>query len=143
MIEDADGNLLNATIAADGQWRFPYKWKCTQKIYRLHYHLFEDKRFLNIPVWILFPLAGHCKKYKNKEVVQGGSTITMQVIRLWKKDDKRSIWNKLKESILAVRLELSYSKRNTGLYASNAPFGSNVVGLDAAAWRYLEEVQIN
>jgi penicillin-binding protein 1C len=24
VIEDADGNLLNATIAADGQWRFPY-----------------------------------------------------------------------------------------------------------------------
>ncbi|MFZ1305938.1 MAG: hypothetical protein WAR80_08860 [Ferruginibacter sp.] len=23
VIEDKDGNLLNATIAADGQWRFP------------------------------------------------------------------------------------------------------------------------
>jgi penicillin-binding protein 1C len=36
-----------------------------------------------------------------------------------------------------VRLELSYSKKNIlALYACNAPFGSNIVGLDAAAWRY-------
>jgi penicillin-binding protein 1C len=61
----------------------------------------------------------------------------MQVIRLAKKDDKRSIWNKIKESILAIRLELSYSKKAIlGLYAGNAPFGSNVVGLEAASWRY-------
>ncbi|MEI9955048.1 MAG: biosynthetic peptidoglycan transglycosylase [Ferruginibacter sp.] len=70
-------------------------------------------------------------------MVQGGSTLTMQVIRLSKQDDKRSLWNKLKEGILAFRLELSYSKKEIlALYASNAPFGSNVVGLDAAAWRY-------
>ena len=61
----------------------------------------------------------------------------MQVIRLSKKNDKRNIWNKLKESILAVRLEMSFSKKEIlALYAGNAPFGSNIVGLDAAAWRY-------
>lgn len=39
--------------------------------------------------------------------------------------------------ILATRLEISYSKEEIlALYASNAPFGGNVVGLDAAAWRY-------
>jgi penicillin-binding protein 1C len=70
-------------------------------------------------------------------VVQGGSTINMQVIRLSKKDNKRSIWNKLKESILAIRMQCTYSKNEVlALYAGNAPFGSNVVGLDAAAWRY-------
>jgi penicillin-binding protein 1C len=39
--------------------------------------------------------------------------------------------------MLAFRLEFSYSKQEIlALYASNAPFGGNVVGLDAAAWRY-------
>src|SRR5947208_13454300 len=49
----------------------------------------------------------------------------------------RNIFNKLIESVLAVRLEFSKNKNDIlALYASNAPFGSNIVGLDAAAWRY-------
>jgi penicillin-binding protein 1C len=44
---------------------------------------------------------------------------------------------KLIELALAVRLELRYSKDDIlSLYTSNAPFGGNVVGLEAAAWRY-------
>lgn len=137
VIEDAAGNLLNATIAADGQWRFPYNKNVPQKFIDC-ITSFEDKRFFKHPG--VDPVAigrAVIKNVKNKGVVQGGSTITMQVIRLVKKDDKRNIWNKLKESILAVRLEMSYSKKEIlALYASNAPFGSNIVGLDAAAWRY-------
>ncbi|MGG9960453.1 penicillin-binding protein 1C [Ferruginibacter sp. SUN106] len=137
VIEDAAGNLLNATIAADGQWRFPYNKNVPQKFIDC-ITTFEDKRFFKHPG--VDPVSigrAVVKNIKNKGVVQGGSTLTMQVIRLSKQDDKRSIWNKLKESILAVRLEMSYSKKEIlALYASNAPFGSNVVGLDAAAWRY-------
>lgn len=137
VIEDKDGNLLNATIAADGQWRFPYNKNVPQKFIDC-ITTFEDRRFFKHPG--VDPVAigrAVIKNIKNKGVVQGGSTITMQVIRLSKKNDQRSLWNKLKESILAVRLELSYSKKEIlSLYASNAPFGSNIVGLDAAAWRY-------
>jgi penicillin-binding protein 1C len=137
VIEDKDGNLLNATIAADGQWRFPYNKNVPQKFIDCITN-FEDRRFFKHPGVDPMAIArAMIKNIKNNGVVQGGSTITMQVIRLSKRDDKRSIWNKLKESILAVRLELSYSKKNIlALYASNAPFGSNIVGLDAAAWRY-------
>ncbi len=68
---------------------------------------------------------------------QGGSTITMQAIRLSQKNRRRNIINKTREAFLAIRLEFSRSKKDIlALYASNAPFGSNVVGLDAAAWRY-------
>lgn len=137
VIEDKDGNLLNATIAADGQWRFPYNKNVPQKFIDC-ITTFEDRRFFKHPG--VDPVAigrAIVKNIKNKGVVQGGSTISMQVIRLSNKDDKRSLWNKIKESIMAVRLELSYSKKGIlALYASNAPFGSNIVGLDAAAWRY-------
>lgn len=38
---------------------------------------------------------------------------------------------------MATRLELTYSKRAIlNLYASHAPFGGNVVGIEAASWRY-------
>ncbi len=137
VIEDANGNLLNATIASDGQWRFPYNKNVPQKFIDC-ITTFEDKRFFKHPG--VDPVAmgrALVKDIRNRGAGQGGSTLTMQVIRLSKKDDRRSIWNKIKESFLAIRLECSYSKNEIlALYASNAPFGSNVVGLDAASWRY-------
>ncbi len=137
VIEDRDGNLLNASIAADGQWRFPAAEKVPEKFIEC-ITTFEDKRFFYHPG--IDPAAiirAVSKNVKSKKTVQGGSTLSMQVIRLSQQNNRRNIWNKLKESILAVRLECSYSKDEImALYAGNAPFGSNVVGLEAAAWRY-------
>ncbi len=137
VIEDAQGNLLNASIAADGQWRFPLNAEVPQRFADC-ITTFEDKRFYSHPGVDITAIArAAVKNIKNGAVVQGGSTLTMQVIRLAYKDDKRSLLNKMKEAILALRLELSYSKKEImALYAGHAPFGSNVVGLDAAAWRY-------
>lgn len=137
VIEDRDGNLLNATIATDGQWRFPASRNVPQKFIDC-ITTFEDKRFFKHPGVDPFAATRALfKNVRNQEVGQGGSTLSMQVIRLFKKDDKRSIWNKIKESFLAVRLECRYSKKEIlALYAGNAPFGSNVVGLEAASWRY-------
>ncbi len=137
VIEDASGNLLSASIAADGQWRFPYNKNVPQRFIDC-ITTFEDKRFFQHPGIDIAAIGrATIANIKHSHTTQGGSTITMQVIRLSKRNNERSIWNKLKETILAVRLEMSYSKREIiGLYASNAPFGSNVVGLDAAAWRY-------
>ncbi len=137
VIEDKDGQLLNASIAADGQWRFPLNKEVPQKFIDCIL-TFEDKRFFKHPGVDPISLGrAVIKNTKNKKVVQGGSTISMQLMRLSEKNDHRNIWNKIKESILALRLEFSYSKKEIlALYASNAPFGSNVVGLDAASWRY-------
>jgi len=69
--------------------------------------------------------------------VRGGSTLTMQVLRMSRKGKPRNLWQKAIESVLATRLELRDTKSEIlALYASNAPFGGNVVGLDAASWRY-------
>lgn len=99
---------------------------------------FEDKRFFYHPG--IDPVAMARAMYHNIQqghVVSGGSTLTMQVIRMQQQNNSRSIINKLSETLLALRLEFSYTKpKILALYASNAPFGSNVVGLDAAAWRY-------
>ena len=137
VIEDSDGNLLNASIASDGQWRFPYNKNVPQKFIDC-ITTFEDKRFFEHPgVDVMALTRATIANIKQGHIVQGGSTITMQVIRLAGKNTNRSIWNKMKETLMALRLEMSYSKKEiVGLYASNAPFGSNVVGLDAAAWRY-------
>ena len=137
VISDKDGNLLSASIADDGQWRFPYDKNVPDKFIQC-ITTFEDKRFFYHPGIDPVAIVRAIKQnLSNKKTVSGGSTITMQVIRLYKQNNKRNIFNKITECLLALRLECSYKKKSIlALYASNAPFGSNVVGLDAAAWRY-------
>ena len=136
VIEDAQGELLGASIAADGQWRFPYNENVPEK-FKQCIISFEDKRFNHHPgIDPLAILRAIRQNVRSSGIVSGGSTITMQVIRL-SRNKNRNILQKLIEAILAVRLEIAHSKNDIlALYASNAPFGSNVIGLDAAAWRY-------
>ncbi len=136
VIDDADGKLLGAAIATDGQWRFPADSAVPEK-FKQCVIAFEDKRFLHHPGFDILALGRAIKQnYHSKKVQSGGSTITMQVIRLATKH-KRTFWNKLKELFMAIRLECGFSKAEIlAMYASNAPFGSNVIGLDAASWRY-------
>lgn len=136
VIDDTDGQLLGASIATDGQWRFPPNAEVPEK-FKQCIITFEDKRFMHHPGFDILALGRAIKKnFRSKKVTSGGSTITMQVIRLATKH-KRDIWNKLIEMFMAMRLEVGYSKNEIlSLYTSNAPFGSNVIGLDAASWRY-------
>lgn len=137
VLEDSMGDLLGATIAKDGQWRFPYQSDVPEK-FKAAIVEFEDHRFYSH--WGVDPIGigrAIVQNIKNKSVVSGASTLSMQVIRMSRGSKKRNLWNKIIETILATRLEWSYSKDEIiALHASNAPFGGNVVGLDAAAWRY-------
>lgn len=136
VVEDSNGELLSAAIASDGQWRFPADKEVPEK-FAACIVAYEDKRFYYH--WGVDPLAmGRAVKQNlgGRRVVSGGSTITMQVIRLYR-NKPRNLWQKAIETVLATRLEFSYSKKAIlGLYAANAPFGGNVVGLEAASWRY-------
>ena len=135
--EDRNGNLLSATIAADGQWRFPESDEVPDK-FKQALIAFEDKRFYrHIGVDALALGRAMVQNVKRGRVVSGGSTITMQVIRLSRKGKPRNIFQKVTEMVLATRLELRSSKDDIlAMYASHAPFGGNVVGLEAASWRY-------
>lgn len=136
VIEDRTGNLLGASIAADGQWRFPATDAVPDKFAKCIV-AFEDKRFYLHPG--IDPLALVRAVFQNasgKRIVSGGSTLSMQVIRM-SRNRPRTLWQKFVEAFLALRLEAGYRKSSIlRLYSANAPFGSNVVGLDAAAWRY-------
>jgi penicillin-binding protein 1C len=134
---DRNGELLGARIAVDGQWRFPPLNSLPGK-YKKAAILYEDRFFYHHPgVNPLSLLRAIFQNLKNGEIVSGGSTLTMQVIRLSRKGRPRTISEKIIEIILALRLEWTESKEDIlSLYASHAPFGGNVVGIDAASWRY-------
>ena len=137
VVEAGDGSLLGARIADDGQWRFPGSERVPEKFEKALL-TFEDRWFyyhpgIN-PVSILRALKNNIKA---GEVVSGGSTITMQVARISRGNGTRSYSGKIIEMLSALKLELFRSKKKIlQLYVSNAPFGGNTVGLEAAAWRY-------
>jgi penicillin-binding protein 1C len=136
VVEASNGSLLSASIAADGQWRFPVSDTIPQKFIKCII-AFEDKRFYQHPGVDFLAVSRALKQnLYAKSVVSGGSTLTMQLIRL-SRGKNRTIYQKIVEVFLSFRLELRSSKDEIlRLYASNAPFGSNVVGLEAASWRY-------
>jgi len=136
VVEASNGELLSAAIARDGQWRFPVADTIPEKFARCIV-AFEDKRFYQHPGIDLLAMSRAMRQnWKAKSVVSGGSTLSMQVIRLSRRES-RTILQKTIEVLLALRLEITHSKAAIlNLYTANAPFGSNVVGLEAASWRY-------
>lgn len=128
---------MSAKVASDGQWRFfptdsvPYKFRVAITTY-------EDKRFYRH--FGVDPLAlGRAVRQNlaSGRVASGASTLTMQTIRLSRGRKARTFREKIIETILATRLEFRYSKEEIlALYASHAPFGGNVIGLESAAWYY-------
>lgn len=137
VLESADGELLSARITPDGQWRFP---DCDSVPYKLEQCIryYEDEYFRFHPGINPVSLARALfRNIREGKIVSGGSTLSMQVVRLSRRGKPRTLGQKLIEMVLAIRLELGRSKDEIfRLYASHAPFGGNVVGIDAAAWRY-------
>lgn len=136
VVSDRNQNLIGARIADDQQWRFPQIDSLPEK-YKIALMEFEDKNFKYHPG--INPLSigrAIVQNVKAGKIVSGGSTLTMQTIRLSRKED-RTYLEKILEAFMAVRLETKYSKDEIlMLYASHAPMGGNVVGIEAAAWRY-------
>lgn len=142
-----EGELLGARTASDGQWRFPPTDSLPGR-YALCLTQFEDRRFyshhgVDLPAIV----RAASQNLRAGHTVSGGSTITMQVIRLSRASSsrkggsgtlpQRSLSEKIIEAILATRLELRCSKNEIlALYAAHAPFGGNTVGLEAASQRY-------
>jgi penicillin-binding protein 1C len=137
VVTDKKGQLLSAKIAADGQWRFPALDSVPTK-FGVTVLQFEDEYFK----WHLgvnpISIAKACwNNVQSNSGKRGGSTISMQVIRMARKNQRRTYVEKIIEAYLAFRMECTYSKKEIlNLYVSHAPYGGNVVGAEAAAWRY-------
>ncbi len=98
---------------------------------------FEDRYFFQHPG--VNPVALARALYLNikfGEIRSGGSTITMQLARMIG-NRPRTLLNKCREMLLALKLELHHSKDEIlQLYLNHAPYGTNVRGYIAASYRY-------
>lgn len=136
VILDRNDALLNVGISADEQYRFPVG-RVPEK-FKKAIICFEDQYFEYHPGISPIGIArAFYLNIKEQRIVSGASTLSMQVIRLMKGRKGKKWSDKCLEMILATRLELRYSKDEIlALYAAHAPFGGNIVGIEAASWRY-------
>ena len=136
IVESREGFMLGARIADDGQWRFP-KIDTVPNRFEQSILLFEDEYFYQHPGFNPIAISKALWQNITTDKRRGGSTLTQQVIRLSRKNKGRNYIEKIIEIFQATRLEVRHSKKEIlNLYASNAPFGGNVVGLETASWRY-------
>jgi len=137
VVFDEEQTLLGAKIASDEQWRFPLIDDVPNN-YKEALLCFEDKRFYDHPGVDLISITRAMKSnIRAKKIVSGASTITMQLMRLGRNKNSRSVKQKIIESYLALLYSLKYDKETIlRYYVTNAPFGGNVVGAETAAWRY-------
>jgi penicillin-binding protein 1C len=136
-IYDCDGGLMYAFLAPDDRWRIKVSYEDVSEEFLQILVAYEDRFF-----WQHFgvnPFAlgrAVIQNARAREVVSGGSTLTMQVARLL--DPKpRTVLSKLRELLQAIGLELRYSKEEIlGMYLNLAPYGGNIEGIGAAALLY-------
>jgi len=79
---------------------------------------------------------------------QGGSTITQQLARNTFLSAEKTITRKLREAVLAIKLERAFSKEQIlDLYLNQVPYGPNIYGVEGASRAYfgkpVSEVDLN
>jgi penicillin-binding protein 1C len=98
----------------------------------------EDRRFTLHPGVDPIAIArAMVHNIKAMRVVEGGSTITQQVAKLFLQSQSRSLRDKAREAVLAARLEHRYTKNEIlALYLNLAPYGNRIHGVARASRAY-------
>jgi 1A family penicillin-binding protein len=98
----------------------------------------EDQRFMDHYGFDPWRIAGaFIANVRHGQTVQGGSTITQQLARKSFLTDDRTIRRKLKELLLAIRIERAFTKDQIlELYLNRVYFGEGFYGIEAAARGY-------
>jgi penicillin-binding protein 1C len=136
----AEGEIIDAQVSVDEQWRIQCEGDLPEKL-ATTIQMFEDQYFpYHIGVNPVSILKAIRDNHRAGHTVRGGSTITMQLARILEGNQPRTYQQKMKEMMIALALELRYSKDEIlKAYGQYAPFGGNTVGYCAAALRYYDK----
>lgn len=134
---DKDEQILSTFINDEEQWHLEADF-IPQKLKNAVIE-YEDKRFYSHFGIDFAALFRAFVKNLIKDKKSGASTISMQVIKLYERDE-RTYLNKMSEIIKAIKLENSLEKDEIlRLYLNNAPYGGNLVGFSSAILFYFDK----
>ncbi len=135
---DARGRLLRAYTVEDGLWRLPVDVGRVDPTYLAMLIATEDQRFrAHAGVDPLAIVRAGYQLLTRGRIVSGGSTLTMQVVRLSERLGTRNVSGKFGQIVKALALERFASKDDIlSAYLRLAPFGGNLEGVRSAslAW---------
>ncbi len=139
VVEDRNGQLLQAFLADDGMWRLPTSPEEIPDRLKKILVAREDRWFQYHPGVNPFSLVrALVQNLRTGRRVSGGSTITMQIARMMEPKE-RTYLHKAFEVFRALQLEARYSKKELlEIYLSIVPLGGNLEGLKSAALMYYQ-----
>ena len=140
VVESAEGELLGARIAEDGQWRFPESDSVPYK-FAVALIEFEDQYFTQHKGVNLFSLLRAVYgNIKSGKITSGGSTITMQLAKNLYFRFTHNYLRKTAEILIALALERKLGKeRILDFYINIIYFGNGTYGLSEAARFYFSK----
>ena len=140
-VYSSDGKLI-AEYALEKRLFIPYE-SIPKKVVNSFLSA-EDKNFFKHPgvdaKGILRALIKNLKNISNNKRLEGASTITQQVAKNFLLTNEVSINRKIKEAILAFRIERAYSKKRIlELYLNQIYLGQGTYGIAAASLEYFDK----
>lgn len=139
IILSESGEIIYCFLNNQEQWCLPHSEKTPEK-YKMSLLNYEDRWFYKHPgINPISLIKALWLNIKNKRIISGGSTLTMQVVRI-ANPGKRSYLKKTIEIFQAIKLEILYSKDEIlNFYFDHAPFGGNIRGIRAASLKYYQK----
>ena len=140
MIEDRNGELMRLSLSTDQKYRVrtylaDIPPAAVDSVLR-----YEDRFFWHHPGVNPLSIVRAALSMLGGGRRMGGSTITMQVVRLTHGLETGKLSAKVKQLFLALQLEWRWSKKDIlEAYFTLAPYGGNVEGLGAAALYYFHK----
>ena len=139
IIRSESGEVINLRLTSTGHWREQANINHVDQLMVRMLVAYEDKRFWSHHGVDPFAIIrASLSLAKTGKVQSGASTITMQTVKLMYPElRRRTINNKIKQMLFAIRLDAHWSKNQIlEAYFTLAPFGGNIEGIEAAtqAW---------
>ena len=138
---DENNELLRLTLANDERYRLWTPLSDISPMVVQGVQLYEDQWFYYHAGFNPFSLIrGGWKSYTGASK-QGGSTLTMQLARMYWRLNTKTIRGKAIQILRAIELELCYSKDDIlEAYLNYAPYGRNIESIGAASLTRLKKV---
>lgn len=137
-ILDRNGELLYEIY--DDQNRTPIKLDVLPAHVKNATIAIEDKNFYKHHGFDTGGILRALYKSLTGQRLEGGSTITQQLVKVALLTPERTLSRKIKEAILTVATEVLYSKNQIlEMYLNHIPYGGTTYGIEAAAHRYFDK----
>ncbi|MBP9670351.1 penicillin-binding protein [Candidatus Woesebacteria bacterium] len=137
-ILDRNGKLLYEIY--DDQNRTPIKLDDLPQYLKEATLAIEDKNFYRHHGFDTGGLLRAAYKTLTGQRLEGGSTITQQLVKVALLTPERTVSRKIKEAILTVATEILYSKNQIlEMYLNHIPYGGTAYGIEAASHRFFNK----